>query len=137
MKTFRNLLLCAVMLFAVGCEKDRPNNKVSLSLEIECMTEEPFSSMVTGGNYIRHTYICNGYLNRYTGECSIEIWNEYDELLSNDCKIKAAGDNTLFAFSFIEDFPVYRENPSWNYVVKVLDNDNNLLCQTMVVAKHQ
>ena len=129
--------MCAVMLFAVGCEKDWPNNKVSLSLEIECMTEEPFSSMVTGGNYIRHTYICNGYLNRYTGECSIEIWNEYDELLSNDCKIKAAGDNTSFAFSFIEDFPVYRENPSWNYVVKVLDNDNNLLCQTMVVAKHQ
>lgn len=137
MKTLRNLLMCAVMLFAVGCEKDWPNNKVSLSLEIECMTEEPFSSMVTGGNYIRHTYICNGYLNRYTGECSIEIWNEYDELLSNDCKIKAAGDNTSFAFSFIEDFPVYRENPSWNYVVKVLDNDNNLLCQTMVVAKHQ
>lgn len=137
MKTLRNLLMCAVMLFAVGCEKDWPNNKVSLSLEIECMTEEPFSSMVTGGNYIRHTYICNGYLNHYTGECSIEIWNEYDELLSNDCKIKAAGDNTSFAFSFIEDFPVYRENPSWNYVVKVLDNDNNLLCQTMVVAKHQ
>ena len=57
-------------------------------------------------------------------------------LMSNDCKIKAAGDNTSFAFSFIEDFPVYRENPSWNYVVKVIDNNGNCLCQTLVVGKH-
>ena len=135
-KLIYSLVAIVAVCSMTSCEKDWPNNKVSLSLEIECMTEEPFSSMVTGGNYIRHTYICNGYLHHYTGECSIEIWNEYDELLSNDCKIKAAGGNTSFAFSFIEDFPVYRENPSWNYVVKVIDNNGNCLCQTMVVGKH-
>ena len=90
---------------------------------------------MTGNEYIQHTYICSGFIEDYTGECRIEIWGNEDDQIFDDCKIKAAGDNTSFAFSFTTK-DEYLDRPGWNFIVKVCNNNGKVLFRTMQAATH-
>ena len=61
-------------------------------------------------------------------------YTEHD-LISDDCKIKAAGDNTSFNFSFTTK-QAYLDHYDCNFIVKVCDNNGNVLYQSIVVATH-
>lgn len=137
MKKIINILAPFIAIFSLAsCENEFDIDEITLShLTIECIVDEVTVSTLTGNEYIKHTYLCSGFIEDYTGECHVEIWgNENDELF-DDCKIKAAGDNTSFAFSFTTK-DEYLDSPNWNFIVKVCDNNGKVLCQTMIAATH-
>lgn len=137
MKKIINSLVALTAIFTLAsCEVEYNFNKITLShLTIECIAEEATVSTLTGNEYIEHTYLCSGFIEDYTGECQVEIWGNVDDEIFADCKIKAAGDNTSFAFSFTTK-KEYLDRPSWNFIVKVCDNNGKVLCQTMQAATH-
>ena len=123
MKT-RNII-CAAMALLVSVTAMASNWRVRV--------DEAAVSTLTGNEYIQHTYICSGFIEDYTGESA--IWGNEDDQIFDDCKIKAAGDNTSFAFSFTTK-DEYLDRPSWNFIVKVCDNNGKVLFRTMQAATH-
>ena len=138
MKKIINTLVALTAFFSLAsCDSDNfLFNDITLShLTIECIVDEATVSTLTGNEYIQHTYICSGFIEDYTGECRIEIWGNEDDQTFDDCKIKAAGDNTSFAFSFTTK-DEYLDRPGWNFIVKVCKNDGKVLYRTMIAATH-
>ena len=125
MKT-RNII-CAAMALLVSVTAMASNWRVR--------ADEATVSTLTGNEYIQHTYLCSGYIEDYTGECRVQIWGNEDDQIFDDCKIKAAGDNTSFAFSFTTK-DEYLDRPSWNFIVKVCNNNGKVLFRTMQAATH-
>lgn len=137
MKSFFNSLMALAAICALtSCENECNDGRIELShLTIECLVDEVSISPSTGEEYIEHTYLCSGYIEDYTGECQIEIWGNENDLLSDECKIKAAGDNTSFAFSFTTK-QIYLDQLNYNFIVKVCNSNGETLCRTMVAATH-
>ena len=137
MKRFVYCLMATVAICSFSaCEKEEYYGRTTLShMTIECIVEEPSTPTSTGDYYYEHTYLCSGYLWNYTGVCHIEIWGNEHDLISDDCKIKAAGDNTSFNFSFTTK-QAYLDHYDCNFIVKVCDNNGNVLYQSIVVATH-
>lgn len=135
----QKLIYCLMALALTACDKDWDcfsSQKIHLShLTIECMCEEVALLPSTDDTYTQHTYICSGYVENYSGVCHIEIWSDSNDLLSNDCTIKAWGDNTSFGFSFTTKM-AHLDHHNCNFKVMVYDNEGNKIYQTMVVAKH-
>ena len=136
MKKIINTLVALTTIFSLASCDKFDFDEITLShLTIECIVDEAAVSILTGNEYIQHTYLCSGFIEDYTGECRIEIWGNEDDQIFDDCKIKAAGDNTSFAFSFTTK-DEYLDRPSWNFIVKVCKNDGKVLYRTMIAATH-
>ena len=136
MKKIINSLVALTAIFSLAsCDKLNFDDITLSHLTIECIADEAAVSTLTGNEYIQHTYICSGFIEDYTGECRIEIWGNEDDQIFDDCKIKAAGDNTSFAFSFTTK-DEYLDRPSWNFIVKVCNNNGKVLFRTMQAATH-
>lgn len=137
MKTLRNLLMCAVLLFAVSCDKDWDDinsHKVALSdITIECISETTISNNTSANRpFTKHTYLCKGYVEDISGECSIKVLHD-NFIVHNNHKLVVAGGKMPFEFTFAPEWG-YLDNPNNTFTVQLYTSDDVLACQTTIVV---
>ena len=141
MKTIRNLLMCAVALLAVGCDKDWDDinpRKVNLTnVMLECISEVDGANDPTSGReYTHHTYMCTGSLSGFTGSCYIVIREPLMGKCGGSGELIVSGNKTDFAFTFTNKGE-HTDHDYFNYTIQVVDMSDNVLCQTNIIAsKH-
>ena len=138
MKAIRNLFMCAVMLLAVGCDKewnDINPRKVNLTdVMLECISEETGATDPTSGReYTHHTHMCTGQLSGFTGSCHIVIREPLMGKCGGSGELIVSGNKTDFAFTFTNKGE-HTDHDYFNYTIQVVDEFDYILCQTNIIA---
>ncbi len=132
-------LIAAVMLIACELDVNVNGRDVALSdVTIECIAETETSNNTSTNNkpFIKHTYLCKGYIGGFRGECEIRVLHD-NHILSDNNTVTVAESKIPFEFTFDPAW-AYLDEPNNNFTVEVVDPyDNELFCQTtIVVTKH-
>lgn len=135
----KNIILSLVALTFVACELSFSVNDTNATLSeitIECISETTISNNTSANEpFTRHTYLCRGYVENISGECSIKVLHN-NFIVHNNHNLVVAGKKMPFEFTFAPEWG-YLDNQNNTFTVQLYVEDDVPVCQTtVVVTKH-
>lgn len=136
----KNFILFIMVFALVACEADISinSNRGTLSnLRIECIDETAISNNTSANNepFIKHTYLCKGIVEGIDGGFNIQVLSGNHILCDKQYYIRNK-EKIPFEFTFSPEWS-YLDSPINEFVLELSNDENEVLCQTTVVAtKH-